>query len=193
METTMTESVREESRGLMTAMMARKISKDWYEYGYDVLYDLDPSRDNAGKIVSWFGEPAEGQPEMDDPKGDGSNHVNLALVKKNSNEVICLIEIDETNDTPRTLLRDAFGILFGGLIRIQEKCELLVNEKTALIVLEKGKELPEKSSRHLSERLLNLKSYLSTTRSAMGRVFIETFSDEKKFAAILARASWGEL
>jgi hypothetical protein len=193
MKTTMTESSREGSCGLITAMMARKISKDWYEYGYEVLYDLDPSRKNVGKIVSWFGEPAEDQPEMDDQKGDRSNHVDLALVKKNSNEVLCLIEIDETNDTPNTLLRDAFGVLFGGQIRIQEECELSVNENTALIVLEKGKDLLEKSSWHLSERMMNVKSYLSTTRSAIGRVFIETFSDEEKFASVLARAFKGEL
>jgi hypothetical protein len=189
MKTTMIESANAGSRGQLIAMLARKISKDWYEYGYEVLYDLDPSSKNVGKIVSWFGDHTE----MDHQKETRSSHADLALVKKNSNEVIALIEIDETNETSTTLLRDAFGVLFGEQIRVQEECELSVNEKTALIVLGKGKDLQEKSNGHLNEKIMNVKSYLSTTRSAIGRVFIETFSDEEKFASVLARAFKGEL
>jgi hypothetical protein len=189
METKIAESASDKSRGQLTAKMARKISQDWKERGYDVLYDHDPSSENVGKVVSWFGNNTE----KDYKNETRLSNVDIAIVKQNSNDVIFLIEIEETNDKPKTFLGDAFGVLFGEHIRFRRERELSVGENTALIILGKSKASHEKRNRYLCEKVLKVKSSLSTANSAIGKVFIETFSDEEKLASVLDKAFKGEL
>ncbi len=52
---------------------------------YDVYYDHGPSSENVGRIISYFG-PKNAQ-------GTQLSYLDIAIVKKNSNKVITLIEI----------------------------------------------------------------------------------------------------
>lgn len=190
METKMPESTNGKSRGQLTAKMARKISPYWEEHGYSVLYDHDPSSENVRKIVSSFGEQAYGRKTQ-------LSHVDIAIVEKSSDRVFALIEIEETTDKPRTFLGDVFGVLMGDHISFGKKRPLSVDEHTSLFVFVKTKVSRQERNKYLVEKVMNIKSGLSTGNSVIGWVDIKTFRDEKGLSVLLPfvldRALIGEL
>ncbi len=177
------------AHGELTAKIARQISKDWNERGYDVLYDHGSSDENVGKIVSWFGSTYNREAEL--------GQLDIAIVEKSSDKATALIEIEETNDRPKTFLGDLFGVLLGDHICFGGKRSLSVDADTTLIVLGKSKVSHEKRNRYLREKVIKVKSSLSKGNSVIRKVVIETFSDEEKLSALLPsmldRAFKGEL
>ena len=165
------------SHGALTTKIARKIALDWEERGYKVLYDHDPSNENVGKIVSWFGEQYG--------RGTQLSHIDIAIVEKSSNKVFALIEIEDTADRPKTFIGDVFSILMGEHIGFSGKYQLSVNEDTTLIVLGKSKVSHEKRNRYLREKVMESKAGLSTGNSVIGNVVIETFADENELFVLM--------
>ena len=184
------ETVIEGSRGQLTGRMAREITPYWEEHGYSVLYDHDPSSENVTKIVSSFGEqPYSRRTQL--------SHVDIAIVEKISDRVFALIEIEETTDKPETFLGDIFGVLMGDYISFGKKRPLSVDEHTSLFVFVKSKVSRRELNKHLHEKVMKIKSMLSTGNSAIGWVDIKPFRDEKGLSVLLPfvldRALMGEL
>ena len=184
------ETVIEGSRGQLTGRMAREITPYWEEHGYSVLYDHDPSSENVGKIVSSFGEqPYSRRTQL--------SHVDIAIVEKISDRVFALIEIEETTDKPKTFLGDVFGVLMGDYISFGRKRPLSVDEHTSLFVFVKSKVSRRERNKHLHEKVMKIKSMLSTGNSVIGWVDIKPFRDEKGLSVLLPfvldRALMGEL
>jgi len=167
--------------GELTVMIALKLSGDWGERGYKVLYDHGPSNENVGEIVSWFGNQY-GQ-------GARLSQIDIAIVEKSSDKAFVLIEIEDTNDRPKTFLGDALCVLMGEHIRFGGKYDLSVDEHTTLIILGKSEvsheKHNEKRNKYLREKVMKIKSSLSTGNSVIGNVVIESFSDEKGLAALM--------
>ena len=179
METKMPGSTNGKSRrGQLTAKMARKISAYWEEHGYSVLYDHDPSSENVRKIVSSFGEQPYGRRTQ-------LSHVDIAIVEKSSDRVFALIEIEETTDKPKTFLGDVFGVLMGDHISFGKKRPLAVDEHTSLFVFVKTKVSRQERNKYLVEKVMDIKSALSTGNSVIGWVDIKTFRDEKGLSVLL--------
>ena len=88
--------------GKMTSILGKALSEHYSLKGYDVLYDHGIKSENVGKIVSWFGGQYNRESEL--------GQLDVAVLEKDSNKVIALIEIEETNDRPKTLLGDIFGV-----------------------------------------------------------------------------------
>jgi hypothetical protein len=51
------------------------------------------------------------------------SQLDIAIVEKNSDKVLALIEIEETNDNPKTFMGDLFGVFLGDHIRFQGERE----------------------------------------------------------------------
>jgi hypothetical protein len=178
------------SDGELTAKMALKLSEYWEERGYKVLFDHgDSLHKNVGTIVSWFGEQYGREAEL--------SQIDIAIVEKSPYKAFALIEIEETNDSPKTFLGDALCILMGEHICFGGKYPILVDERTALIVLGKSEVSHEKRNIDLRKEVMEIKSRLSTGNSVIGNVEIKSFSDEEGLDAlmrsILDRAFKGEL
>lgn len=191
METKTVSSTNLRLHGQLTAKIAQNITPYWTRMGYDVLSDHGPSSENVGKIVSWYGDKDKCERETE------LSQLDIAIIKRNPNKAIALIEIEETNDKPKALLGDALCVLMGDHIRFGGKYEISVDEHTTLIILGKSKVAHEKRNKYVCEKVMEIKSRLSTVNSVIGNVVIETFSDEKELSAlmpsVLDRAFKGEL
>src|SRR5271157_4911215 len=96
------------SRGQITVKVAETLCGYYESKGYDVLYDHDSTKENVGKIVSWFGDKYGRESEL--------SQLDIAIIEKGSDKALALIEIEETNDTPKTFTGDLFGVLLGDYI-----------------------------------------------------------------------------
>src|SRR3990172_5294661 len=121
--------MKKTAQGELTPNAAERLSGYCDAKGYDVLYDHGPKKANVGTIVSWFGEQYNREAEL--------SQVDIAVVEKSSHKAIALIEIEETSDSPKTILGDVFGVLLGEHIWFGGKQELSVDEHTTLIVIGK--------------------------------------------------------
>lgn len=175
--------------GQITVKAAETLFGYYESKGYDVLYDHDSTKVNVGKIVSWFGDKYGREAEL--------SQLDIAIVEKSSDKVLALIEIEETNDTPKTFMGDLFGVLLGDHISFRGEREFVVGEYTTLIVLGKSKIPHKRRSEYLREKSMKVKSSLSTGNSVIGNILIDTFADERGLYALLSsvvdKALKGEL
>ena len=165
--------------GELTAWIAEKISTDWEDRGYDVLYDHGKKggNKNVGTIVSWFGDEYNRESEL--------SQADIAIVKKNSHNIFALIEIEETTDTPKTFLGDVFGILLGEHIVFSGKQKLSVDENTTLIVLGQSNICHQDRNKHIQNNAMKVKSSLSTANAAIGKVIVDSFADADELSVLL--------
>jgi len=177
------------SHGKMTVKAAETLFGYYETKGYTVLYDHDSTKDNVGKIASWFGDKYSRESEL--------SQLDIAIIEKGSDKAFALIEIEETNDTPKTFMGDVFGLLLGDHISFRGERKISVGEYTTLIVLGKSKVLHKKRNEYLREQGMEIKSSLSTANSVIGNIVIDTFADEKGLyellSSVLDRIFEGEL
>jgi len=175
------ETAIEGSHGQLTRRMAREITPYWEARGYYILHDHDPSREDARKIVSWFGE----QPYK---RATQLSHIDIAIIEKKSESVervLALIEIEETTDKPKTILGDVFGILMGEHISFGKAHPLVVDEHTALFVFGKSKVSHKERIDHMLDKINSFKSNLQTGNSKIQIGSIKTFSTDEELKELL--------
>jgi hypothetical protein len=179
METNQAKSTNVKSHGRLTVETAQHLQDFLKDRGYAVLYDHGDSSDkNVGTIVSWYGDGKKPERETE------LSQVDLAIVELGSNKVIALIEIEETNDRPKTLLGDVFSVLLGDQINFREK-SLSVGRWTTLLIVGFSKEPHVKRNQHILSKVERVKPALSSKNASIGKVIIKTFSDEAKLPALL--------
>ena len=166
------------SRGQITVKVAETLSAYYKRKGYDVLYDHASSKENVGKLVSWFGHTYSRDSEL--------SQLDIAIVKSGSDQVFALIEIEETNDNPKGSMGNLFGTLLGDHIRFRGERELSVGEFTTLIILGKSTALRGKRNTYLREQGIKIKSGLDTANSAIGTIIVETYADEAGLYALVS-------
>ena len=162
----------------MTVKAAELLVGYYEAKGYRLFYDHDSSKDNVGKIVSWFGDTYNRESEL--------SQLDIAIVEKESDKALALIEIEETNDAPKTFMGDLFGVLLGDHISFRGERQFSLGEYTTLIVLGKSKVLHKKRNEYLGEQGMKIKSSLSTANSIIGNIVIDTFADEKGLYKLLS-------
>ena len=172
------DSLIQRSRGQLTTKMARAISKYWEPRGYYVLYDHDPSSHNMGKIVSSFGE----QPPR---RSTQLSHIDIALVERDSEKVLALIEIEETTDKPKTLLGAVFGILMGEHLSFGKDHPLVVDENTGIFVFGKSKFAHADRIDYMLDKIRSFSSNLGTGNSKIKKIDIKTFSTDTELKELL--------
>jgi len=174
------------SHGELTAKLARKISQILDKNKYQLLYDHGIPGKNVGEIVSWFGDKDNCERETE------LSQLDIAIIEKNRKAAIALIEIEETNDRPKTLLGDALCVLMGDHICFGGNYEILVDERTILFILGRSEvshvKHNEKRNKYLCEKVMKTKSGLSTVNCVIGNVVIESFSGIEELEAQLTYA-----
>jgi len=173
--------------GQLTSAIALSLTDPMNTMGYNVFSDHDPASGQVGKIVSHISEKNQ--------QGVQLSQLDMAIVDKKSGRAVVLIEIEETNDRPKTLLGDIFGVLIGERITFHKK-ELKVGKWTTLLILgfrkakhEKKNELLE--GRH-AERILTIinkvekvKPLMETGNSKIGKVMIKTFAGKDELEGLI--------
>jgi hypothetical protein len=103
----------------------------------------------------------------------------------NKNKVIALIEIEETTDTPKTLIGDVFTTLMGNSVHLPGRNKIAeVGKWTTLIVLGKGARHDERIKQ--INKIVNIaKLDFGTGNSKIGNVVIESFPNNERLEKIL--------
>ena len=174
------------SHGALTAHVARALSQSLSDRPVDVLFDhgekgVDPPQ-CLGEIASWYGSHYGATACL--------ALLDIAVVRQESDQVVALIEIEESSATPKVLLGDAFATLLGDHITFQGKHALEVGKWTTLIVLVhatgKGK---QQQVTEMAHRVCEVKPFLMSGNASIGHVLIDTFADadelEEKVAQLV--------
>ena len=179
METKTTKNGKGKSHGQITVESAKYLQHIYKDKDYDVFYDHgDQSNENVGEIVCWYGDGKKPERETE------LSQLDIAIVEQGSKRVIALIEIEETNDTPKTFMGDIFCTLMGDQINFRGN-SLSVGCWTTLMIVGFSKKPNVKRIQHILARVERVKLALSTNNSSIGNVVIKTFSDEAKLPALL--------
>ena len=163
---------KKKSHGQLTAEIGKSLESE----GYDVLYDHGVSSKTVGRIVSYFSDKND--------RGTQLSYLDIAIVKKNTNQAVALIEIEETANRPKTIIGDIFAFLLGERIVFQGK-ELEVGNSTTLIILGFSKLQHLKHNQYILEKVEKAKSALGTKNCEIGKVVIETYSDKENLLSLL--------
>jgi len=164
--------LNKKSHGQLTAEIGKSLEFE----GYDVLYDHGVSSKTVGKIVSYFSDKNE--------RGTQLSYLDIAIVKKNTNQAVALIEIEETANRPKTIIGDIFAFLMGERVVFQGK-ELEVGNSTTLIILGYSKLQHPKHNQYILEKVEKVKSALETKNCGIRKIVIETYSDKHKLSSLL--------
>lgn len=171
------------NHGKLTEEIGVKLKID----GYEIFFDQEKGSSITGKIVSHLGKTNERSIQL--------SQLDLAIIEKTSNRTMALVQVEETNERPKTLLGDIFGVLLGEKITFQKK-ELELGDWTTLLILGyrkakqggKGEVLEEKQDWRIQSMIKKadeVKSALKTGNSRIGRIMIKTFSDTDELEGII--------
>lgn len=162
--------------GAMTVRMAQALLAELDSQEFEVLYDHgekgnDPPN-SLGRLFSSFDRYG---------RYTALGGLDIALVRRSTNQVIILVEIEESNYRPKVLLGQIFGTLLGSRISFQGKRHWTVGPWTTLIVLAKN------SNRAGHERMVfieeqanKIKTHLDTPNASIGRIVLGEFADENE-------------
>jgi len=170
------------SNGEETARIADFLQREPSRQGLDVLHDHKligkDSPDKLGKLRSYFGST----PTLKTILGD----LDIAIVSRDDSKIYTLIEIEETTAKPKVILGDILATLLGNGIAFKGKQDLQVGEWTTLVVM-----VHDKHQSHLdclaflTEQTNNLKQNLSPLNARIGRIIVDSFSDEMQLESKL--------
>lgn len=164
------------SPGQLTREAALSIEKSLRERGYDIYYDHGGIKNTfMGKIVSSLKEEYR--------RGEELAQLDITVVKRGTKEVVALIEIEETNDKPKTLLGDVFGTLMGNFISVPVVGSVKVGKHTSLIIIARGENHKDRN-RHIVEKTMVIKSTLGTGNSELGNIVIKSFANAEELGSV---------
>ena len=164
------DSVRSNLHGKFTAEIARGLKYD----GFDVYYDHDVSSENVGKIVSATSEEFG--------RSDELSQLDIAIVEKESRNAAVLVEIEETNDRPKNLLGDIFGVLLGNHVSFKGR-KLNVGSFTTLILAGVSKTDHSTRNDYIQEKTQNIS--ISTANAEIGNILIKSYKNGDELVAQL--------
>lgn len=166
------------AHGQITSAVARSIKDEMNIKGYDVYYDHDKVGEFVGTIAVSIEEMLSSKKEI--------SQLDIAVVKRNSNKEIALIEIEETTDNPKTLIGDIFAVLMGNSIYLPRRKKVDVGEWTTLIIIGKGSGHEDRNG-HILKMVNNAKSALGTVNSRIGNIVIESVSANDDLEKVLMK------
>ncbi|GEM_PF-1185651 len=163
------------NHGEWTARIARALAAHLQHRSCEVLFDhgrtnSDPA-DKLGKIASWVGPSYRFEAIL--------GQLDIAVVAPGTDRVAALIEIEESTDTPKTLIGDIFATLLGEQLTFQGTRQLHVGEWTTLLVLtESARPSHQAQLAYLQTTATLLKSHTGTLNSRIGNVIVDIFANE---------------
>ena len=156
--------------GPLTSEIAGSITREMNEKGYDVYFD----HGIAGEFIGTIPVSIEKDTEML-AREEEISQLDIAIVKRNANEGIALVEIEETNDNPKKLIGDIFAVLMGNSIYLPGGKKVDVGKWTTLIIIGKGAGHKNRNE-YIQKMADDAKSALKTVNAGIGHIVIKSFS-----------------
>ncbi len=166
------------AHGILTSETAQSITVKMNNRGFDVYYDHgDPSNSFVGTI------PVSTKEEL--TSKNQISQLDIAIVEKDTFKAIALIEIEETTDTPKTLIGDIFTTLMGNSVHLPgRENKVKVGNWTTLIIIGKGADHIDRNE-HISDMANNVKTAFGTENSKIGNIVIKSLSENQILKDVL--------
>lgn len=168
------------AHGRETSEAAQAITVEMNKRGFDVYYDHgDPSSPFVGTIAVSTEEKLVSKNQI--------SQLDIVIVGRdiNKNKAIALIEIEETTDTPKTLIGDIFTTLMGNSVHLPgRENKAKVGNWTTLIIIGKGAGHEDRNG-HICNMANKAKSALETENSKIGNIVITAFLETKSLKDVL--------
>jgi len=166
------------ARGKITQQIAKELTECLASTKYQVLYDHGESVKDVGRIVSYFGQ--------DYHRGTQLSCVDIAVVDSTSCEILFLIEIEEGNARPKTLLGDAMAVLLGDTIVFAGN-DYRVTGKTRFLIcsLANARGQKQKKVSYIQERIKALRHHLESGNAKIGEITFPLYNSENELKAQL--------
>jgi len=164
--------------GILTWEATKFIRDNLNKNLFDLYYHHGEASAFRGQIVSSIEEEYK--------RGDRLAQLDIAIVKKDTDDAVVLIEIEDTTDKPKTLISDLFGTLMGNFISLRGNRKLRVGNHTTLIILAKGKNHEDRII-HIREKAVLAKPHMGTKNSVIGNIVIEPFADGKELNTMVMK------
>jgi hypothetical protein len=164
------------THGQGTAEVAQAITPILNERGYDVYHDHGKKGKFVGKIAISIEEKLSRENEI--------SQIDIAIIKRDTNKIIALVEIEETTDNPKKLIGDIFTILMGCSIHLPGRKNVELGKKPTLIIIVMGTSHDEKN-KYIVEKANIARSRLGTEISKIGNIVIESVSKKDNLEKIL--------
>lgn len=139
-----------------------------------VIFDHG-STEESSQIISWFG-PAYVPPLR--PKQLAQ--LDIAVIHRETNQAITLIEIEDSSNNPKTLMSDLLALLLGSGITVKGGQAIYLGSWTTFIVLAKVEEKQTQSEyreriQFLNRQISHIHKVLQTPNAAVGQIMLDTF------------------
>ncbi|MBN1440206.1 MAG: hypothetical protein JW929_12430 [Anaerolineales bacterium] len=164
--------------GELTARLGESLHRELFPKDYRVYYDHGPSdAECVGAIAAYWGDEKHRDTKLAD--------LDIAIVDPKG-RVILLIEIEESDDRPKTILGDAMAVLTADHIDFEGERLDGIGEWTALLIISKGSgEGHERRRRVIEERLEMIRAGVQPGRIRPGAVKVRLFEDEGDLRGIV--------
>ena len=141
---------------------------------FQVIFDHG-SAETSSQIISWFG-PAYVPPLR--PKQLAQ--LDIAVIHRETNQAITLVEIEDSSNNPKTLLSDLLALLLGSGVTVKGGQAILLGSWTTFIVLAKVEEQQTQSEyreriQFLDRQINQIHKALQTPNAAVGQITLDTF------------------
>lgn len=144
----------------------------------DVFHDHGHPAKHVGKIYSWFGDAKA--PRRDTELGQ----LDIAIVERSTGRALALIEIEETNDNPKKVIGDVFGVLLGDKVTFKGT-DFHVGPWTTLIVLGKGPVGRRERNGLITGAAQTAQAGMQSRNHAVGEIVVESIADMAELPARL--------
>jgi hypothetical protein len=164
------------THGQGTSAVAQAITPKLNERGYDVYYDHGKKGDFVGKIAISIDEKLSRENEI--------SQLDIAIIKRGTNKIIALVEIEETTDNPKKLIGDIYTVLMGRSIHLPGRKIVELGKKPTLIIIGMGTRHDERN-KYIVEKANIARSRLGTEISKIGNIVIESVTEKEHLEKIL--------
>jgi hypothetical protein len=162
--------------GQSTSAVGKSISVELNKMGYDLYYDHKKEGGFTGTIALSVKNESGGE--------EAIGHLDMAVVERNSNKAIALIEIEETTDNPKKLIGDIFAVLMGDSIYPPKRDKVKIGKWTTLIILSKDAGHGGRNEL-IAKMALGAKSSFERENSKIGDIVVKSFSEKNPLKDIL--------
>jgi hypothetical protein len=167
-----------QKHGIFTAHLGSSLRSELSDKNYIVHYDHGPSgTPGIGAISAYYGKEKHRETKLAD--------LDIAILNPDK-QVILLIEIEESDDRPKTILGDAMAVLMADGIDCKDGPLEKIGEWTTLLIISKGSgEKHEQRRRVIEERLDTIRSGAQPGKIRLGAVKVRLFEEESELRGIV--------
>ncbi len=165
-----------DKHGALTNDLGSSLEKELTGRGLTVYHDHGKESESVGEMSAFFGDVVHRDNKLAE--------VDIAILDKQK-EVILLIEVEENDDRPKTVIGDAMSTLLSDRVAFKSQKQELSDEVTLLILAKDSKVGHKKRIGEIKKRIDQMLGNPIINRLRLKRVELELFGKPEEMKGII--------